>query len=768
MPGLFKKKKGRHDGDDVLIAKGPDSTGGVGLSGAPTVDETARDYDKKDKRRKRRGHDKDSMASVLEEAVQDECLDTMRSNSAFDIERGGVRTHVCWAVSADDLGGLSKKTAKDRSKGAIIEAINTNRISAMTTQTLLNANILVIIPTEETLEAADEFSLLVNAPYRTFFVSDDGLNVDDDDAVEVTLEDAHDVSEGRITIEELLRSKGYRPLVDGTAGTQEATTVMQPGSNVLSMHASGNVLDVPDDTSAQAPASVPMDDIDSILGDDGQGAQTPAQPDYQQQVPQPDYQQPDYQQPAQPAYQPVPEPQPDYQQPQPDYQPAPEAQQQPAPDAQPAPEAAQDAPNIDEEALTGIMSYVWDREDLGLELSIEPFELQFDQPSKAYEPFDEDRGTGPLSDYLRQMSKEANAEMAREHAENVDRLRVRYIALGTRYIAALTSYFDLDSGESDYVKRIQKVDDHAQELRLGLDERTRADVQRLNEVYDKSRNAYADAERARAIQRYDQLHQDELTVKISKSQSTAMAEIEAQVGREREAVLADRRRDATKRFEYGMTEILARLEEDYAKMAKSEQATYLKHRERINTWLDDNRADEAAYAHTLAEAQRQQEEADKVRAEWQGRLDDAQADFKRRCDSMRAEFEQSSRQAELKLDSEKSAHAADNDRHASERADLDNRINELLAKYKDLDEEKSREYEAKLKAARSDAEDAKTQLAHSDDRIRHVSVLWVVITILVAITMACLGALYGTTSGINIASTVGSNGAAVMLVAMLA
>src|SRR5699024_4768797 len=67
-------------------------------------------------------------------------------------------------------------------------------------------------------------------------------------------------------------------------------------------------------------------------------------------------------------------------------------------------------------------------DELGLEVTSEPFDAQFMQ-GNPYIPFPEDRPAGWVNEQLNEMSREANLELARMHQDNLWQMRERYFKL---------------------------------------------------------------------------------------------------------------------------------------------------------------------------------------------------------------------------------------------------------------------------------------------------------------------------------------------------
>lgn len=122
------------------------------------------------KRRKAKAKRKDErLSSVLTESEPGAAVDVMRQVEPFTIP-GGIVPEGAWLTlvlpTADkDFGGLNKRQSRDEDKGLIINFIQADEIQAVITPDLLEDDALAIIPSAETLERMDEFTILREARY---------------------------------------------------------------------------------------------------------------------------------------------------------------------------------------------------------------------------------------------------------------------------------------------------------------------------------------------------------------------------------------------------------------------------------------------------------------------------------------------------------------------------------------------------------------------------------------------------------------------------
>ena len=114
---------------------------------------------------------KESMCSVLEESVVENLKEDIQSCVEFKISDD---KYLAVKLHADDIGGINKITRKNEVIGSIIEAIRSSRIKSIITEDLLNSDSLIIILDRDTVDAMNEFEILVNTKYDIVYLNANG------------------------------------------------------------------------------------------------------------------------------------------------------------------------------------------------------------------------------------------------------------------------------------------------------------------------------------------------------------------------------------------------------------------------------------------------------------------------------------------------------------------------------------------------------------------------------------------------------------------
>ena len=141
---------------------------------AEVVEETKqRSADDAPKKKKKARNER--LSSVVAETVFDTVLSSMRSMDGFRVGEGDDVRYVGFALDTDEVGGLSKKTNRDETKGQLIESIKGGRIAVLVGPEQLEKDEIVFIPTKDTVEGLSEFeSLFKDATFVPVLIGEDG------------------------------------------------------------------------------------------------------------------------------------------------------------------------------------------------------------------------------------------------------------------------------------------------------------------------------------------------------------------------------------------------------------------------------------------------------------------------------------------------------------------------------------------------------------------------------------------------------------------
>lgn len=118
------------------------------------------------------------LSNIILEANLDAKYDVGEQDSFIRTQYDGKSAIFGLALFIDSIGGFSSSTRSDEDKGSIIEYINSDVIHHITTKEILNKNIIIFLPTKDTLEEMGEYTSLFgsnDALYHIIYILKDGF-----------------------------------------------------------------------------------------------------------------------------------------------------------------------------------------------------------------------------------------------------------------------------------------------------------------------------------------------------------------------------------------------------------------------------------------------------------------------------------------------------------------------------------------------------------------------------------------------------------------
>lgn len=636
---------------------------------------------------------KNELVKVLEESVWESVHEEFKANKQFIIENEqGNTCYVAFLFDTRQCGGLAGKEArKDESKGSIIEAIKIGSIKTYLRVEMLMDEVFIIIPDIETVDAMDEFGILADGDYVLCTVSEDGTDIK-------TITDSED---NEITVPfDTIRS------------------LIQNGTDVHSIFPGAG--DMTDSILGMSPSrskqTTSEDEFDDEFDDELGNEELEILPDDEDELPADDDLEDAYDAPVVP---------------QPVATEAPTSAPTAAPAAPVANMQAEDdaydseAINTDdeggydefeditEEVVEEYVARKFYSDDLGLEVSTEPFDMQF-MHGNSYVPFNEDRGAGLLNENIANLAKDANVRMQRMHSENLFRMRERYMQLIQEHCANIVKAMDIHDTEQRYGKIFESIE-HNKEINLtDMPTSVEKKKQQLTEAWNKKLDQVAQAAAAQAraqhIERFGRSHESDIQSLESREKDEIERDYQAAIRR----LHADRKTEASEFLDLAVNATLKDMSELYLKVLHAEQREQARLQREITKFIDDNRKDEKARIETLAEERRQTNKAEEVRREYAAKIKAMSAEFDMKKTVLQADIDRLHQEHELERAKMEKEWAKKINEEKSRSAEVQNRLDELLDKYAEVDANKTVEYQKKLEDLESEKE---TWKRHTDDII---------------------------------------------------
>lgn len=621
---------------------------------------------------------RDGLASVVDESVPERALELFKTNDSFIVEVDGEDKYVGLLLDTETIGGFGRKAVKDEDKGSILEMIRNNQLSIYATPELLAEEKFIIIPTDDTLANMEEYGILTGAQYSVALVAADG---------------SFETTETAITYDEACEiSTGDAYITDFVGGEEEQQDDMSD-------------LDEPDDESSEDAEQDIAEDEES--SDDDSEAEFDSENDNDDEFEPTD---PEYDETEVPFVRD--EDEESYGDEDEDdgsvEKDEPESEQEDAQESEAEPEVEQEP---EDEELTPEVEDKFDEtiirrffsDELGLEVSTEAFDSQF-LHGNPYIPFDENRTEGWLNNQLNEMSRDANIDMKRLHEANLFELRSKFYNLLSLHAEHIQKDFDITNPETEFGQLMSEMDMSYAQALDGVEAKVAEKTDELKRAYNEAKEAFVADARAAAEKQYRERHGRQHEADVNAIPAAIKSEIEASRESGKREFMKDRKAKAARQMDLGVSLILQDISREYQKRLADESALCHEWRERINTFLDNNRKDDIARTKALAEELAQQEKADKVLAEYTEKLRAKDAEFEAHTRMLEQEVANDKKDMQKQIAEYKAECASKVEDVKKQKDDVQAKLDELMEQYAQIDERKGREYEARLAQAKDEAE----------------------------------------------------------------
>lgn len=294
---------------------------------------------------------------------------------------------------------------------------------------------------------------------------------------------------------------------------------------------------------------------------------------------------------------------------------------------------------FDDTALDQYIDRKYYSDDLGLEISSQPFDAMFVQ-GDTFEEFKEEPGDSWLGGYVNNVRRDANTRLRRLHEENLMLMRKQYLMIIAKLCEGIVKSVATDDPKSRFGFMYKAIHEDRETRLSQLPEQSDAYKRECEESYQSRLRAEmenaANTAKASFMNRYGRDHERELR----EIETDLKNNIESEYVAAMDGLNIERRKEAKRQFDIGVTEALRMCNDEYTKMLALEREEYGRLQAVITRYMNDNMASDEARIHVLSEEQRRTNEIDRVRGEYDSKLSLASADFEARLAAVKAEINQ--------------------------------------------------------------------------------------------------------------------------------
>lgn len=506
---------------------------------------------------------KNTLEELIQPTMVDNELEAVSQANPFMVQgKDGSESLAGLLVHTDAIGGLSKKNKKDEDKGSFINAIASanNELFIWGTEELLQANELVLIPTEKNVDLLDEYEFL-----KTF----EGKPV----LYEVVLihEDGSISRTGsKITLPEVIQA------------VQDSNSVaIQDGIDVDKVDEGLQTVGATDDDEVvvslggESEDEIPMEEppVEEVEEEIIEEVPADAEPEVKQEETEPEVE-----------------------------------------ETSMTEEDTYDEDSFSDEDI--VFSNQEDIEDvvgfhiygdLGLEVDMNKFYARFGGfttstvPLLEPRPEKEDEALNYTIDQINLEIMSMNEELKHLRASNTVRLREYYPNLMTKGLNQIEDLFSYGTTDGQYALALKQLEESKQARLSTVENECAQQAGEKENAYSKARDAYIESETTRLAREYDSLHRPALEAEKSALYDKKRSEIEANAVTERHAL--DRKRQSEAQYSARQFEmkVESMVSDQMSEYLEQEHEVLRKGEEKIRQFLLENRQFEADRIKALQE-----------------------------------------------------------------------------------------------------------------------------------------------------------------------
>ncbi|KOT57101.1 MULTISPECIES: coiled-coil domain-containing protein [Streptomyces] len=665
------------------------------------------------------------LASVVRETAIPAVVELLRSNTQFAFPSGTA--WVMLVLAANEIGGLSKRHARDEAKGSIIELINSDQIRTVATAEMLEEEVFGIIPTDETLARMEEYSLLAGAKYAWAVVWQKPTGDLLVDLVnDATFMQARSVVAGTTSLEEAVGKKAWEEhsgLVAEAGATGPAPAVLgEDEGDAIFDEIPGNEgadegLDdeplfsdvVDDDEQADAP----------MLDEDDAGtAPVESEPDYDRDetAGYEGFEESDAGYGVEDSYQ------------------------------KDSPVQTGDTVLLDQSQVREVIARRFLSEELDLDVRLDEFNAAFAIGAPVVQMAVPEGATEWLGDQVAQLNRQANADLTQLRYAHEDELRALYVNLMSAHTEQVIRDVATDRAGSRYKLLKDAAEAEHQQRQAEKDEKIRTRRVEIAKDFESQASRVAQQAALSAELQYKERNRS----KMEREQIDAVAEIERDIedthAHNQQEILRVRRSDATLKMQIGQTRVFEVLAERQSEYLAAEEERLHQWKSEIQRIVDDNRKADIAQSEALAEYLRTTDEIGVLRREQQDLLESVRSEHADRIRRMEDELQRTRKDAITQLTAREAEWQHNLDLEKEMRNSQVARVTDLLQQLSTVEDSVAQRYEVRLAEMQTEKESYANGMARASEMQSRSNKILVVMIVTLSLLMGVAGFIVGVAS----------------------
>lgn len=653
---------------------------------------------------------KSEMGEYLSETVGSAMTDVIVKNENFIVRENGKTYYIGMLLDVTKIGGINKKAVNNKDIGGVIEAIKSNHIDAYITDEFNNNNELLFIPSAATFDRLMDYGVFRRVDGYEFIKLDKKLNVVERTGVFGTYDEFRDIGNGSKKITEFVKPKDV--IVQGSPEDPTAN------HNPLATFAN-KIKDVTSDVVEKAAPVVTKavnTVTEKISETSGIKDMVPSKAEKPKEEPKQEASVVENTQPVQQA-------------------PVQQQTVQPAAPVSTIPAEDEQEVTYTETSIMSTIERVFHADNLDLPVSTEPFDQLFTLNNHLIK-FDIDSRDTYVNERLNVMAADANRDLLKLRADNLKKLREKYIMVMSVRILDIQREFDINDKSTPYGQRKWNIDETREKRVESVATEIEAKRKEIEDEYNKSLEEYCEAEAKKARSEYNNKYQRTCNDRMNQVESLVKAEIDNDYNRAISDLYTSRRSEALTLLDMNVTMTLKELAEEYKAMFEEENALYIERAEQMREYTKELHAEDAKRLAIEEERNRISNEVNDARAEAAAKIElirkefeTAQAALEARSEATIAQAENQNTLIKEQMDARTSALEQDKER-------LQKQLDEAIKRADEAQENVRADYEHRLTQAQDDRDSWKQTLESYKEQHKHNNRLATILVI--AITIAAI------------------------------
>jgi len=416
---------------------------------------------------------------------------------------------------------------------------------------------------------------------------------------------------------------------------------------------------------------------------------------------------------------------------------------------------------FDMQAMDQYITRKYYSDDLGLEVSSEPFDAMFMQ-SNPYVPFDEIEGDNWLNGYVNNLRRDANARLNKLHQENLLIMRERFMLIITKHCESITKAVAMDDPKSRFGYVLKTITKIKNDNLAGIQETAEAYKREKEEDFQERMKAEmtnaSNVAKANFMNRYAKEHERELR----EIETDLKNSIESEYIAAYDNLQNERRNEAKRQLDAGISEALKICADEYTKMLAIERKEYVRLQNVITDFQNENMASDEARIAVMSEEQRRQNEVVGVREEYDAKMALASQEFETKLTAVKAEIDRANTDHENFINELRNQHNKEiqtmQERHDAildaktkeidtlvEQLDSVNyQLETLTQKYSELDDTVGKKYARQIDMLKSERDAWNERADHVEHLHKYTDKIKVTLLIVGVVAALGIGIIAGT------------------------